>query len=110
MSHEIIKNRDIVLFSLQPWDSNIAFNFKEMAFELARNNRVIFIDRATDRHTILKKFLHRKRIEPQTKEYLELIQENFWLLRPKSILESGNWSPNYRLFDFFNKINNRRLA
>jgi teichuronic acid biosynthesis glycosyltransferase TuaH len=110
MSHQIIKNRDIVLFSFQPWDSDIAFNFKEMAFELARNNRVIFVDRATDRKTVLKKIFHKKTIVPETKEYLAQIQENFWLLRPKSILESGNWSPNYRLFDFFNKKNNRKLA
>ena len=110
MSHQIIKSRDIVLFSLQPWDSDIAFNFREMAFELARNNRIIFVDRASDRNTVLKKFFHKKKIEPESKEYLEQIQENFWLLRPHSILESGNWSPNYKLFDFFNKKNNIKLA
>ena len=48
MAHQFIKNRDIVLFSFQPWNSGIAFNFKDMAFELARYNRVLFIDRARD--------------------------------------------------------------
>ena len=54
MPHRFIKNRDIILFSFQPWNSDIAFNFKDMAFELARYNRVLFIDRARDRNTILK--------------------------------------------------------
>ncbi len=54
MSHRFIKNRDIVLFSFQAWNSDIAFNFKDMAYELARFNRVLFIDRARDRNTVLK--------------------------------------------------------
>src|SRR5664279_3568560 len=110
MTHRFIKNRDIILFSFQPWNSEIAFNFKDMAFELSRYNRVLFIDRARDRNTILKSILSRKALEPVNPNNLEMIGQNFWVLHPKSILESGNWSPNYRLFDFFNRINNKRLA
>jgi teichuronic acid biosynthesis glycosyltransferase TuaH len=110
MTHRFIKNRDIILFSFQAWNSDIAFNFKDMAFELSRNNRVLFIDRARDRNTILKRILARKAPEPVNSHNMEMIGENLWVLHPKSILESGNWSPNYRLFDFFNRINNKRLA
>jgi teichuronic acid biosynthesis glycosyltransferase TuaH len=110
MSHQFIKNRDIVLFSFQPWNSAIAFNFKDMAFELARYNRVLFIDRALDRNSILKTIFSAKPVETEIRENLELIQDNFWVLHPKSMLESGNWSPNYKLFDFFNRTNNKRLA
>src|SRR5450432_422346 len=110
MSHRYIKNRDIILFSFQPWNSDIAFNFKDMAFELSRFNWVLFIDRARDRNTILKRMLARKTPEPVNSNNLEMIGQNFWVLHPRSILESGNWSPNYRLFDFFNRINNKRLA
>ena len=81
-----------------------------MAFELSRFNRVLFIDRARDRNTILKRMLARKNLEPVNSRNLEMIGQNFWVLHPKSILESGNWSPNFRLFDFFNRINNKRLA
>jgi len=81
-----------------------------MAFELSRFNRVLFIDRARDRNTILKRMLARKTPEPVNSNNLEMIGQNFWVLHPRSILESGNWSPNYRLFDFFNRINNKRLA
>jgi glycosyltransferase involved in cell wall biosynthesis len=110
MSHRYIKNRDIVLFSFQPWNSDIAFNFKDMAYELARYNRVLFIDRARDRNTVLKKILYGKGSKMAAVQNLEKIQDNFWVLHPESLLESGNWLPNYTLFDFFNRINNRRLA
>ncbi|HEY1872091.1 MAG TPA: glycosyltransferase [Chitinophagaceae bacterium] len=110
MTHRFIKNRDIILFSFQPWNSDIAFNFKDMAFELSRFNRVLFIDRALDRNTALKNILAGTPQGAVNSESLEMILKNFWLLHPKSTLESGNWSPNYWLFDFFNRINNKRLA
>jgi teichuronic acid biosynthesis glycosyltransferase TuaH len=110
MSHRFIQNRDIVLFSFQPWNSDIAFNFKDMAYELARYNRVLFVDRARDRSTLLKSMISGETGTPSVRENLEIVQENFWVLHPKSLLESGNWSPTYRLFDFFNRINNKRLA
>src|SRR6516162_3534581 len=110
MTHRFIKNRDIILFSFQPWNSEIAFNLKDMAFELSRFNRVLFVDRARDRNTVLKSIINRKALEPVKKDNLEMIRHNLWVLHPKSVLESGSWSPNYRLFDFFNRINNKRLA
>src|SRR5258706_12815994 len=110
MTHRFIKNRDIILFSFQPWNSDIAFNFKDMAYELSRYNRILFIDRARDRNTVFKSIISRKALEPVNPNNLEIIGQNFWILHPKSILESGSWSPNYRLFDFFNRINNKRLA
>src|SRR5580765_6395641 len=110
MPHRLIKNRDIILFSFQPWNSDIAFNLKDMAFELARYNRVLFIDRARDRNTVLKNMLRGRPLAPVGSPNLEKIQDNFWVLHPKSVLESGNWSPNYKLFDFFNRINNKRVA
>jgi len=110
MSHQFIKNRDIILFSFQPWNSAIAFNFKDMAYELARYNRVLFIDRARDRNTVLKNLISGKSGNPDSLKNPEQILGHLWVLHPKSLLESGNWSPNYKLFDFFNRINNRRLA
>jgi teichuronic acid biosynthesis glycosyltransferase TuaH len=110
MAHRFIKNRDIVLFSSQRWNSGIAFNFKDMAFELARYNRVLFIDRASDRHSILRTIFSSEKHQTDISGAPELIQDNFWILHPKSMLESGNWSPTYKLFDFFNRTNNKRLA
>lgn len=109
MAHRFIKNRDIVLFGFQPWNSEIAFNFRDMAYELARYNRVVFVDRARDRNTVLKNMLSGK--EPdENRQTLEQIGDNLWVLHPITLLESGNWLPNYGLFDFINRINNNRLA
>jgi teichuronic acid biosynthesis glycosyltransferase TuaH len=111
MPHRFIKNRDIVLFSSQPWDAEIAFNFKEMAYELARHNRILFIDRARDRITVLKMvFAAKTASKKDAVPSLQKIQDDFWVLHPLALLESGNWSPNYAIFDFFNRINNKRLA
>jgi teichuronic acid biosynthesis glycosyltransferase TuaH len=110
MSHRFIKKRDIILFSFQPWNSDIAFNFKDMAYELARYNRVLFVDRARDRNTVLKGILSGKKTNIPSPENLEKIQDCFWVLHPVSVLESANWSPNYKLFDFFNRINNKRVS
>ena len=81
-----------------------------MAYELARYNRVLFIDRARDRNTVLKSMFSGKTLQAPGPENLEQIQENFWVLHPNTMLESGNWSPNFKLFDFFNRINNKRIS
>jgi teichuronic acid biosynthesis glycosyltransferase TuaH len=110
MSHQFIKNRDIILFSSQSWNSDIAFNFRDMALELARYNRILFVDRARDRNSVLKTIFSETPVISESSGNPETIQDNFWVLRPKSTLESGNWSPVYKLFDFFNRTNNKRLA
>lgn len=110
MSHQFIKNRDIILFSSQAWNSEIAFNFKDIAFELANYNRILFVDRAHDRNSALKNLFSKKQSELPGRNNLQKIKNNFWVLHPAIILESGNWSPNYKLFDFFNKINNKRIS
>jgi teichuronic acid biosynthesis glycosyltransferase TuaH len=110
MSHRFIINRDIILFSFLPWNSEIAFNFKDMAYELARYNRILFIDRARDRNTVLRKLFSGKAIGVSDQGTLEKIQDNFWVLHPDALLESGTWSPTYKLFDFFNRVNNKRIA
>lgn len=111
MGHHFIKGKDIVLFSFQPWASDIGFNFKDMAYELARYNRVLFINRANDRASLLPE---KKEGNPSTenkqKEELILVQENFWLYNTGIILESINWINWNALYDFINKANNRNLA
>src|ERR1700683_560111 len=109
MEHNFIKNKDIVLFSFQPWESGIGFNFKEMAFELSRYNRVLFVNRAPDRNSLLRK---KKDELKQSKHKAELIQVegNLWLYNPSTVMESINWITINWVYDMLNKINNRRLA
>jgi teichuronic acid biosynthesis glycosyltransferase TuaH len=111
MEHRFIKGKDIVLFSFQPWDSEIGFNFKDMAYELARYNRVLFINRANDRASLLPE-RNEGNLTPKNKRKEELIhvQENFWIYNTGVVLESINWINWNALYDFINKSNNRRLA
>jgi len=111
MEHRFIKGKDIVLFSFQPWDSEIGFNFKDMAYELARYNKVLFINRANDRASLLpEKNGGNASSENKQKEELVQVQENFWVYNTGVVLESINWINWNALYDFINKGNNRRLA
>ncbi len=112
MEHRFIKDRDIVLFSFQPWESEIGFNFKDMAYELARYNRVLFVNRANDRASLMPDNNRNSDSFAKTKKNEELIkvQDNFWLYNTGLVLESINWINWTWLYDVFNKNNNKKLA
>ena len=51
----MINNRDIIVVGLQPWDSEIGSNCKNIAIEFAKQNRVLYVNHPFDRITLLKK-------------------------------------------------------
>lgn len=115
MDHQFIKNRDIILFSFQPWDTEIGSNFKDMALELSKFNRVLFVNRALDRNTKNKhitdpKVQNRLASINEGKGELEQIQPNLWVLNPRTMVESINWIPVAWLHDGMNRINNKKIA
>ena len=109
----MIKGRDFIVFGLQAWDLNIASTIKYTATEISRNNRVIFVNPPLQRSMAL---LHKnvpevqKRLKVLKGEEPDLVQENenLWVLTPKTIVESINWIKSKMIFDFFNRINNKR--
>ncbi|MEJ7766281.1 MAG: glycosyltransferase [Chitinophagaceae bacterium] len=115
MAHTFIKDRNIVLFSFQPWDTEIGSNFKDMAVELAKLNRVLYVNRALDRASLWK-----GKYNPQVqtrlasirrgKGELVQVQPGLWVQNPRTILESINWIPFAAIHDRLNKINNIRLS
>lgn len=111
-----LENRDIILFSLKPWDTGIGSSSKKYARVFAhKNNRVLFINRALDRMSVLK-----FRDDPKTRNRLQSlklkdeslveVEKNIWTLNPLTVLESINKIPIPFIFDWLNKINNKRLA
>jgi glycosyltransferase involved in cell wall biosynthesis len=111
----IIKDRDIIVVGLQPWDGEIGSNCKNIAIEFAKYNRVLYVNYPLDRISIKrdsKSSLIAKRIDiiNNKKENLIAVQNNIWELNPACILESINWIPFTFLFRIANKINNWRLA
>ncbi|MGV3597708.1 MAG: glycosyltransferase [Bacteroidota bacterium] len=110
-----VKDRDFVFVGLQPWDLPIGSNCKNIALEVSKNNRVIYVNSPLDRNTLLN-----RKDDPQVKKrltvmagqepQLQKVGDNIWQFFPNCRLESINRLPDGFLFDFFNKRNNRRFA
>jgi len=106
---------DFVITSLQGIDYSSGSNVVNLAYEFSKLHRVLYINFPVDRLTILRKRKDpnvRKRIRVllRKEESLFKVKENLWTLYPRTILESISQISNPGLFDFFNKINNRRFA
>ncbi|MCX6239387.1 MAG: glycosyltransferase [Bacteroidia bacterium] len=111
----MIKNRDIIVIGIQAWDIEIGSNCKNIAEEFAINNRVLYVNSPLDRISMfrlrkLEKIKKRIKIVKSGKPELVDISKNFWNLYPANIIESISWIKSPKLFDWLNKINNRRFA
>ena len=113
--YNMIEGRDIVVFGLQSWDLHIATTIKYTALEFSKKNRVLFVNPPLQRSLQL---LHRdlpevrKALKVLKKEEDDLVRynDNLWVLYPRTVLESINWIKNHRLFNYFNKLNDKRFA
>src|SRR5579864_2125983 len=110
----MIRNRDIVIVGLQPWDIKIGSNCKNIAMELARSNRVLYVNAPIDWGTLVRYrkapfMLKRLEIRKSGKNLLP-VGENIWNLYPRHILHSANWIRGEALFNVFNRWNNRKFA
>ena len=111
----ILKGKNIVITGIQSWDINIGSNCKNIALEFAKHNRVIYVNPPLDLSTLL-----RRNKSDEVKKHLEVIRskkgnlfrvsKNLWVLYPKPVMFSISKVPFNRLFDFFNKVNNKRFA
>ena len=108
-------NRDIIVVGIQPWDIEIGSNCKNIAQEFAKRNRVLYVNAPLDRITMFKqknvdKIKKRIKIAKSGEPALEVITQNLWNMFPATIIESINWIKSRRLFDWVNRINNKRFA
>ena len=111
----MIKNRDFIVVGLQALDSRIGSNCINIAHEIARHNRVLYVNYPLDRLTKIREktdplVIKRNRIMKGIEPELVQVNENMWNLYPKTTLESISQLPWNGLFDWFNKINNKRFA
>lgn len=115
MENPLVHNRDIIMFGLQAWDIAIGSNFKNMALEISKNNRVLYVNRPLDR-----KSFYKNANDPQIKARIESVrhsrniftqvQKNVWAFNPRIIIESINFLPRGIFYNLLNKRNNKRLA
>jgi teichuronic acid biosynthesis glycosyltransferase TuaH len=110
-----MKNKDVVIVGLQSWDLDIGSNCKNIALEISKNNRVLYVNSPLDRSTVFKnkskpEVQKRLKILKGEEDCLVKINENMWNLFPKTVLESvSQLKPDF-LFNVLNKVNNKRFA
>jgi glycosyltransferase involved in cell wall biosynthesis len=105
---------DIIVVGQQAWDIEIGSNCKNIALEFSNLHRVLYVNPPLDRITVLRnkgdaQVSSRLKMMAK-KETIMPIAENLWNLFPDSIIESINWIKFDFVYDFFNKINNKRFA
>lgn len=114
-SNDVIKGRDIVIVGQQAWDIDMGSNCKNIALEFSKHNRVLFVNPALDRITLIKqkntpRIQKRLAVIKGQREGIEVLAPNLWNLYPDRIVESINWIKSHALFGYINKVNNRRFA
>lgn len=108
-------NNDIIIVGQQPWDTEIGSNCKDIALELSKTNRVLYINSALNRITLMRgkddlKVQKRLDVVKKKEDGLVKIKDNLWTYYPDCIIESINWI-NYRwIFNLLNKYNNWKFA
>ena len=118
MENESITNRDFIVFGMQGWDIEIGCNPRNISLVMANNNnRVLYINKPIDRITYLKggaakdKKLHARVLSwKKGIGELEEVKKGIHVLNPRMIYESTNFLPQGKLYNFFNRLNGRRLA
>ncbi|GAB1417556.1 hypothetical protein MASR2M12_03210 [Bacteroidales bacterium] len=111
----MIKNRDFIVIGLQALDSRIGSNCINLAYEIAKHNRVLYVNYPLDRLTLWRErhdplIQKRKRILKKQEAALVKVNDNMWNLYPQTVLESISQLPFDNIFDALNKVNNRRFA
>jgi len=110
-----MENRDFIVFGLQPWDITIGSTCKYTAVEISRKNRVLFVNPPLVRSSVLKnrsapEIAKRLRIIKGEEPDLVQISPTMWVLYPRTIIESINWINAPGIYNFFNRINEKRFA
>jgi glycosyltransferase involved in cell wall biosynthesis len=108
----MIENRDFVIVGQQPWDVEIGSNCKNIAIELSRHNRVLYVNSPLDRIT-----MYRRKQEPAVQKRISIVKgkqsgqekigNNLWTYYPGEMIESINWIKSAGVFNLLNKRNNK---
>lgn len=115
METSLIKDRDFIIFGLQSWDIPIGSNCKNIAVEIVKNNRVLYVNRPLDRISNLKAIndiqtINRKKSVKRRENIIYEVKDNLWVFNPRIIVESINFLPTGFLYNFLNRRNNKKLA
>jgi len=103
-----MRGRDIVMMSLQNWGDALGSNSYNLAMEFAKQNRVLYVNRAPDRISQFKNFIKKGKKKSKS-DWIGNPLINLYVLDTRTVMESINWLPS-RPFQHFNFINGKRLS
>ncbi len=109
-----MKGKDFVFTSLQSWDTSIGSTVREIATEVSKNNRVIFLNSPLDLLTYYGKedkpeTQIRRKVVKEGRHLLRKIHDNLWLLDFPFTVLPIQFLPDGFLFDTANRINNKKI-
>lgn len=111
----MLKDCCFVFIGLQPWDISIGSTAKNIAQEVAKNNRVLYVNPPLTRSEWIKGRSDtrvKKRIEviKRERDAIEQVHASLWVFTPRIVSESINFIEPQWLYKIFNKLNDSRLA
>lgn len=111
---EKMKGTDFIITGLQSWDIPIGSNAIDIAKEIAKDNRVLYVNSPLDLMTMYRNKKtpeneHRLDVVKKHKKPIRQISENLWVLDFPFAVWSVNGFPDGPIFDLFNKRNNQRI-
>jgi glycosyltransferase involved in cell wall biosynthesis len=110
-----MKDFDIVVVSIQPWDIEIGSNCKNIALGMSVSNRVLYVNLPLERKSYLfdrrsKKVKLRRSMQREMQDGLVSVGDNLWTFYPGEVFESSNFLPEGGVFNWVNGINATRLC
>lgn len=109
-----MKGKDFIITGLQSWDIPIGSNAIDIAKEIAKHNRVLYVNSPLDVMTMYRnkptpETKHRLAVLKRKEQPLRRINENLWVLDFPFFIWSVNALPDGPMFDAVNKRNNRKI-
>lgn len=106
---------DIVLLAQQDWNTQLGSNCRNIAIEFAKRGRVLYVNPALDRITVLRNYRDprvkfRRQVIRGRAECVVEVEKNLWVLYPDVLMESVNWLNSHAFFSMWNKRNNQLLS
>lgn len=110
----MIEGKNFIFTGLQPWDISIGSNAKDIALEVSKHNRVLYVNTPLDKKNYANKnkspeFIQRKNVITQKSHWLRQINPNLWVLDYPFTIWPINFLPDGYLFDWVNKLNSKRM-
>ncbi|WP_017732440.1 glycosyltransferase [Nafulsella turpanensis] len=107
----MIKKRDFIFVGLQDWDIEIGSNFKNLAYEISKENRVLYVNLPENTKTrMLNVFNGLKKKTAEKRPELCQVNENLFVYSPSVLNFSVNWLEKGTVYNKLNRKNAHALS